>query len=107
MTKDPMLKNQLKDSGLCWSIFLYIFHKSMMYFTQLLSCVRLFAVSLTVAHQAPLSMGFSRQESWSGLPFPSLGDLPNPRIELMSPILEDRIFTTLPPGKTDSILEGN
>ena len=50
-----------------------------------------------VARQAPLSMGFSRQEYWSGLPFPSQGDLPNPGIEpasFMSPALADRFFTT-------------
>ena len=46
----------------------------------LLSCVRLFATPQTVAYQTPLSMGFSRQEYWSGLPFPSPGDLPNPGI---------------------------
>ena len=45
------------------------------------SCVRLFATLWTVAHQAPPSMGFSRQEYWSGLPFPSSGDLPDPGIE--------------------------
>ena len=43
------------------------------------------ATPWTVAHQAPLSMGFSRQEYWSGLPFPSPGDLPNSGIELTSP----------------------
>ena len=48
---------------------------------KLLSCVRLFATPWTVAHQAPQSMEFSRQECWSGLPFPSPGDLPNPGIE--------------------------
>ena len=42
-----------------------------------LSRVRLFATPWTVAHQDPLSMGFSRQEAWNGLPFPSLGDLPD------------------------------
>ena len=52
-----------------------------------LSRVRLFATPWTVAHQTPLSMGFSRQESWSGLPFPSPGDLPNPGIEPRSPTL--------------------
>ena len=52
-----------------------------------LSRVRLFATPRTVAHQAPLSMGFSRQESWSGLPFPSPGDLPDPGIEPRSSIL--------------------
>ena len=46
---------------------------------QLLSCVRLFATLWTAARQAPLSMGFSWQEYWSGLPSPPLGDLPNPR----------------------------
>ena len=52
----------------------------------LLSCVQLFSTLWTVAHQAPLSMGFSRQEYWSGLPFPSPGDLPNPGIEPWSPV---------------------
>ena len=46
----------------------------------------------TVAHQAPLSMVFSRQEYWSGLPVPSLGDLPNPGIEPMSPALQEDSF---------------
>ena len=57
---------------------------------------------LYVAHQAPLSMGFSRQEYWNGLPFPSPGDLPNPGIEpafVESPALASRFFTTEPPGK--------
>ena len=49
-----------------------------------LSRVRLFAAPWTVAYQVPPSMGFSRQEYWSGLPFPSPGDLPNPAIELWS-----------------------
>ena len=52
---------------------------------ELLSCVQLFATPWTVACQAPLSMGFLRQEYWSGLPFPSPGDLPNPGTELGSP----------------------
>ena len=51
------------------------------------SCPTL-AASWTVAHQAPLSMGFSRQEYWSGLPFPSPGDLPNPGIKPTSPALQ-------------------
>ena len=46
-----------------------------------LSCVRLFATPWTVALEAPLSMGFSRQEHWSDLPFPSSGDLPDPGIK--------------------------
>ena len=48
------------------------------------SHVQLFATPWTIVHQVPLSMGFSRQEYWSGLPFPSPGDLPNPRLEPMS-----------------------
>ena len=62
-----------------------------------LSHVQLFVTPWTVAHQAPLSMGFSRQEYWSGLPFPSPGDLPNPEIEPRSPVR--RFFTTEPPGE--------
>ena len=53
-----------------------------------LSRVRLFATPWTVGHQAPLPMGFSRQEYWSGVPFPSPGDLPDPGIEPRSPALQ-------------------
>ena len=53
----------------------------------------------TVAHQAPPSMGFSRQEYWSGLPFPSPGDLPDPGIEPRSPTLQADALTSAPPGK--------
>ena len=53
----------------------------------------------TVAHQAPLSMGFSRPEYWSGLPFLTPADLPNPGTELPSPALAGGFFTTEPPGK--------
>ena len=62
-----------------------------------LSCVQLFLTPWTVTCQATLSMGFSRQEDWSQLPFPSLGDLPNPGIEPMSPLSPasaGRFFTT-------------
>ena len=58
-----------------------------------------FVTPWTVAHQAPLSMGFPRQEYWSGFPFPSPGDLPYPGIEPRSPALAGRFFTTEPPGK--------
>ena len=64
-----------------------------------LSRVRLFATPWTVACQAPLSMGFSRQEYWSGLPFPSPGDLPNPGIEPGSPTLQAEALSSEPPGK--------
>ena len=53
----------------------------------------------TAAHQAPLSVGFSRQEYWSGLPFPSPGDLPNPGIEHQSPALQADALPSEPPGK--------
>ena len=60
-----------------------------------------FATPRIAACQAPLSVGFLRHESWSGLPFPSLGDLPDPGIKLASPVsptLAGRFFTTEPPG---------
>ena len=66
---------------------------------KLLSHVRLFATSWTVAYQAPQSMGFSRQEFWSGLPFPSPRDLPNPGIEPGSPTLQVDALPSEPPGK--------
>ena len=64
-----------------------------------LSCVQLFATPWPVAYQAPLSMGFSRREYWTGLPFPSTEDLPNPGIEPESPALRADALTSKPPGK--------
>ena len=55
------------------------------------------------AHQAPPSMGFSRQEYWSGVPFDFSRDLPDPGTELASPALEDRFFITKPPGKSQML----
>ena len=66
---------------------------------QSLSRVQLFAIPWTVAHQAPRPVGFSRQECWSGLPFPSPGDLPNPGIEPGSPALQADTLPSEPPGK--------
>ena len=63
-----------------------------------LSHVRLFATPWTIAHQASPSLGVSRQEYWSGLPFPSPGDLPDPGIEPRSPALEANALTSEPPG---------
>ena len=68
-----------------------------------LSRVQLFGTPWTVAHQAPLSMGFSREEHWSGLPFPSPGDLPNPGIEPRSPELQADALTSEPPGKPNNV----
>ena len=65
-----------------------------------LSHVRLFATPRTVAYQAPLSMGFSRQQYWSGLPFPSPGNLPDPGIEPRSPTLQTDALPSEPPGKS-------
>ena len=69
-----------------------------------LSRVRLFATPWTVAHQAPPSMEFSRQEYWSGLPFPSPGDLPNLGIEPWSPTLWADALPSEPP-ETDCIIK--
>ena len=70
-----------------------------------LSSVQLFAMLWTVARQAPLSMGFSRQDYWSGLPWPPPGYLPDPRIEpssLMSAALAGRFFTASTTWETHS-----
>ena len=71
-----------------------------------LSRVRLFATPWTVAHQAPLSVEFSRWEYWSGLPFASPGDLPNPGIKLGSPALRADAIPSEPPGKVPGIFKG-
>ena len=76
---------------------------------ELLSRVRLYVIPWTVAHLAPLSMGFPRQEYWSGVPFPSPGDLPNPGIEPVSLALAGGFFTAEPPGnqlKRDAFVSG-
>ena len=73
---------------------------------QSLSGVRLFVTPWTIACQAPLSMEFSRQEYWSMLPFPTPGNLPNPRIKpisLASPALAGRLFLTALPRKPNTI----
>ena len=66
-----------------------------------------FATLWTVAHQVPLSLGFPRQEYWSGLPFPSPGDLPDPGIislSLVSPALQEDFLPAEPPGKVDLMI---
>ena len=64
-----------------------------------------FLTPWTVAYQAPLSIGFSRQDYWSGLPFPSPGDLPNPGIEPMSPALQTGTLPSEPPGKLREVVK--
>ena len=77
---------------------------------QLLSRVGLLVTPWTVAHQAPLSMRFSRQEYWSGFPFPSPENLPDPGIKLKSPAspaLVGRFFTTMSLGDNGTMLKKN
>ena len=68
-----------------------------------LSRIRLFVTPWTVPHQAPPSMGFFRQKYWSGLPFPSPGDFPDPGIEPRSPTFQAVSLTSEPPGKPGNI----
>ena len=72
-------------------------------YVQSLSRVPLFATPGTVAHQAPLSMEYSRQEYWSGLPFPTPGDLPDPGIEPRSPALQADALPSEPQGSPAKI----
>ena len=65
-----------------------------------LSHVRLFETVWTIAYKAPLSMEFSRQEYWNGLPFPSPGDLPDPGIKPWSPAVQADALPSEPPGKS-------
>ena len=64
-------------------------------------------VQLFATYQAPPSMGFSRQECWSGLPFPSPGDFPNPGIESGSPALQADALLSEPPGKISYLRDEN
>ena len=68
----------------------------------LLSCVQLFVTPWSVAHQAPLSLGFPRQEYWSGLPFHSPGDLSDSWIQPRSPTLQADSLLSEPPGKSQN-----
>ena len=72
-----------------------------------LSYVWLFAIPRTVTHQASLFMGCSRHESWSGLPFPPPGDLPDPGIEPRFPALAIGFFNTELPGRVQSMMQTN
>ena len=84
------------------SVFLFLFFSVIKVKVKSLSHVWLFATPWTVACQAPLSMGFSRQEYWSRLPFPSPGNLSNPGIEPRSSALQADTLTSEPPGKPKS-----
>ena len=77
---------------------------------QSLSHVQLFETPLNVAHQAPVSMGFLKQEFWGGLPFPTPGDFPPPKNQTpvsLSPALAGRFFTTVLPGKVIYLFTGS
>ena len=91
------------QTGICLIIVTYIkiIYSMLLFYS--LSWVQLFATPWTIAHQAPLSLGFSRQEYCSGLPFPPPGDLPGLGIETASPSLAGRCFTTEPPGASTYI----
>ena len=83
------------------NIFGTVLHqKKFLWKCESLSLVQIFVTLGTVAHQAPLSMAFSRQEHWSGLPFPSPGDLPDPRIKPWSPALQADSLLSEPPCRT-------
>ena len=86
-----------------WNTNHRLYFKNICLCAQFLSRVQFFATPWTVAHQAPLSIGFPRQEYWTGLPFPSPEDLPTPGVEpisLASPILAGTFFTTVSPKNT-------
>ena len=79
-----------------WTLFSYSKLPDVNHVLSCFSCVRLFVAPWSVTCQSPLSLGFPRQEYWSGLPFPPPGDLPNPVVEphVTSPALVGRFFTT-------------
>ena len=87
-TLDSWEKKQTTNESLFYNrneLCSCVYYLATYYYAQSLSCIQLFATSRTVVHQVPLSMEFSKQEYWSGLPFPTPGDLSNPGIEPMSP----------------------
>ena len=90
-----MFSRETKPRGDILHLCLYL----CIYLCVCVCCVQLFAIPWTVAHQAPLSMEFSRREYCSGFPFPSPGDLPNLRIEPGSPALQADSSLSEPPGK--------
>ena len=86
MTKDDNSKNVFAFK-LLFSSKIFLLHEILnAYMFCCFSCVRLFATLWTVAQQATLSLGLSRQEYWSGLPYPPFGGLPNPGIKIVSPV---------------------
>ena len=91
-----LLSNRKENSVICYNMDESWGHQFSS--VQSLSCVRLFTTPQTAARQAPLSMGFSRQEYWSGWPCPPPGDLPDPRIKPWSPATAGGFFMIKTPG---------
>ena len=87
------------EEGFNWSFINLIVKSKRKVKMKSLCCVRLFATPWNVAHQASQPMGFSSQEYWSGLPFPSPGDPPHPGIKPRSPALQVDALPSEPPGK--------
>ena len=87
-----------KNKSIIITTYFHLLSQKLKVKVKSLSRVRLFVTPWTVAYQAPLSMGFSRQEHWSGLPFPSPGDLPDPGIEPRFPALQADTLPSEPPG---------
>ena len=92
---EALYSQQKQDQDLTVTLIMNSFPRSEL---NSLSCVQLSATTWAVAHQAPQSMGFSRQEYWSGLPFPSPGYLPNPGIKPRPPTLQADTLTSETPG---------
>ena len=100
-THMPSPVTALSSRGQGWAAsqrWTALLRRALLYVIQSLSRVRLFVIPRTIAYQAPPSMGFSRKEHWSGLPFPSPGNLPNPGIEPGSPAFQAEALTSEPPG---------
>ena len=87
----------MKIKPLGWGLIQSIHREGYLGYSVCAGCVWLFGTLWTIARQASLSMNFSRQEYWSGLPCPTLEDLPDPETEPMSPALADRFLPLLPP----------
>ena len=100
----PMLRNFSAIISSSISSGSLSFSSSLSEWVKSFSCVQLFVIPWTVAYQAPLSMGFSRQEYWNGLPFPSPGDLPYPGIEPGSSTSQADALPSEPPGEPSSSL---
>ena len=98
MERDELKAEEILGPDLEWLCL----NKYMVFSCQVLSDS--FVIPWTIAYQASLYMGFTRQEYWSGLPFPSPGDLFEKGIELASPELAGRLCTSAPPGKPRDVV---